>query len=202
MNPTEVLHAIFTDLAVKLAHRPHREDYYTTAICAEAWPQLHNRILVATGLGLDPLREVLGSHEIDNLRARCLPETKDFYADLVLTEDQSSFTGNSFLALNDFSRALKITHLFEFKFLSSFPSLSRGIARADTFKLKVLREYVRITCGEFPHTEQVIFNLKRHDKPPKRLSTIMGWFTDPAFRADTDGVLISIIDDGNLHRIP
>lgn len=95
-----------------------------------------------------------------------------------------------------------ITHLYEFKYLTAFPSLPRKRAREDTYKLKVLGEYVRLSCGKLPHMEQFIVASERKSKRRHTVQSLRSWYADDEIKKDTEGVTVSLVDVfGTIHRI-
>lgn len=203
MTTAALIHETIGALALRHARVMHREDHYSLALFGMLWERLGERMLVATGLGVKHLEEKIQGTHADSLRRAHLPETKDFYADLLITKPSETERPVMMLSLDMFIDRLPITHLYEFKFLNAFPSLSRKLARADTYKLRVLGEYVRQCTGTLPHMEQFVFESTRPDKKPRTVRHLRAWFEEASFRREVDCVHISLVDSqGTIHSVP
>jgi len=169
------------------------------------WPSFRERLLYATGLDVNAISgkfKSAGALEIENLRDNFLRDTYDYYADLILTAPLGTTRLRSTLSQADVLTQISITHLYEFKYLTAFPSLPRKRAREDTYKLKILGEYIRLSCGTLPHMEQFIVASDRVSKRRYSLDLLLSWFADDTIKKDTGGVIVSIVDvDGTIHRI-
>ena len=195
-------------LVQKTAGQLHREGYYTTRLFAKLWPFFGERLLCTTGLDVKFIIDQFsrnGAKEFENLRGTHLEKTYDYYADLILTAPLGDTTLKNTLSLDEVLKHVQITHLYEFKYLTAFTSLSGAVARDDTYKLKVLGEYIRLSCGIRPHMEQFIVLSDRKDKKkvPPSLDKIRRWFDEADFQEKTEGVIVSIVDaDGEtIHTI-
>lgn len=166
------------------------------------WPQYEGRLLTATGITLKTLQELILDTAIDDIRKSHIPKTKDFYPDLLITEPQNGRCLMSTLSIDAVLESEKITHLYEFKYLTSFPSLPRKIAREDTYKLKVVGEYIRQATGTIPYMEQFLVTSERPNAQHKTVDALMCWFGDDEIKANTTGVVVSIVGtDGAIHTI-
>lgn len=194
MTVLDRIHEGYLQLARDMGTCTCREDQYSMVLFAKLWPLLGGQLQVSTGLGREYLLPRIKDTSADALRMRRLPKTKDFYADLIVTEAPGPEAPTCFLGLNDFADRLRVTHLFEFKYLSAFTSLSRGVARKDGYKLKVLGEYVRCMCGTAPHMEQVIFNFHRPGKKMRTNEQLASWFRGDDFLKEAEGVSVLIVD--------
>ena len=150
--------------------------------------------MVSTGLNLADMTGKL-SPAVDRLRQEWLPDTKDFYADMLLAEvPYLSYKGEFLQALHEFAHELPITHVYEFKYLSAFPTLSRNVTRQDAIKLMVIGDYLHAVSGKTPHLEQVIFNFPASDYPRKTTERIRSWFETDGFLALVPNVNVTVVD--------
>lgn len=205
MKEADQIREAFEELVRETKGQLHREDQFTVRLFAKLWPSFRERLLYATGLGVDAIKERFwhsGAIEVEALRDNFLRDTYDYYADLILTAPLGSAQLKSTLSQAEVLTQVPITHLYEFKYLTSFPFLPRKRAREDTYKLKVLGEYIRLSCGVLPHLEQFIVASNRESKRRNSLELLLSWFADDEIKKDTEGVIVSIVDvDGNIHRI-
>jgi hypothetical protein len=199
MNEIDYVHQGYQELARKFSGHVHREGHYTMALCAELWPHLRDRMLVWTGLGVNSLRAKIGP-QTESIRQKYLPRTKDFYADLLLTNiSYRTYNCEDLTGLDVFSDSLPVSHVFEFKFLSAFTTLSRKIAREDTAKLRVLGGYLEKSLGRMPYLEQVVFNFPRKGVRAKSTGLLQRWFTADGFKDQFPEVKVLIVDqDGAI----
>ena len=193
-------------LVQETAGQLHREGYYTTRLFAQLWPLFKERLLCTTGLGVKFITDKFEENDAtEKLRRKYLPKTRDYYADLILTAPLGDTTLKNTLSLDEVLKHVQITHLYEFKYLTAFTYLRCKHARTDTYKLKVLGEYIRLSCGIRPHMEQFIVLSDRKDKKkvPPSLDKIRRWFDEADFQEKTEGVIVSIVDaDGEtIHTI-
>ena len=187
-------------LVASTAYETHREDHFTVILFAQLWPVLQERLLYSTGLGLDPLLSKIKDSETDHLRQTRLPKTKDFYPDLIITAPLNGVCRKSTIGIDHFIDQFNVTHLYEFKYLTAFTTLSRGTARKDTYKLKILGEYVRVATGQLPHLEQFIVMTNRPAKRTHTIESLQSWFNDEQIKIETEGVQVSIMDTaGGIH---
>lgn len=202
MNEANIISRAISDLVVATANQIHREEYFTTMLFGSLWQAFGVRMLGTTGLGLTTLQPVIKGTHADSLRAQHLPKTKDYYVDLLITTPLDGRRITSTLRIDDVLLDRNVTHLYEFKYFTSFQTMSRHHAREDGYKLKVLGEYVRISSGLLPHMEQFIVLSKRPCKAkPKTVASVSRWFDDIAYRSDTQGVIKSIVDvDGSIYQ--
>ena len=202
MNELEDIRSALSTIARSTADQLHREEHFTIMLFASLWPAYSDRLLSTTGLGVDVLKARISDTEADKIRGLHLPDTKDFYADFLMTAPMKAGRLKSTMSIDAVLEQATITHICEFKYLTAFPSLSKKIAREDTYKLKILGEFIRISSGISPHMEQFVVASKRNCKHPHDVNALMNWFGDAEFRADTQGVRISIIDvDGVIHSV-
>jgi hypothetical protein len=181
MNDTDTIRTVLSEVGATMSRRFHREDHYTMAICANLWQMFKDRMFVAVGLDVGALTEVIGGTKVDELRIQRLPP--------------------QMLALNQFTKNLPPTHVFEFKFLNAFPTLPKKVARADSYKLYILGQYIQRVSGTMPYLEQVLFTSTRTDKRIRSVAELSAWFQDEEIKTETEGVHVSIIDaDGRIHR--
>lgn len=170
-------------------------------LCAELWPTLSGRLLFRTGLDWRVLAKRIEGTHAGQIRQDRLPRTKDFYADLIVTEGCPASSCN----IDDVLKETPILCLYEFKYLTSFTTLGPKRARADAYKLEVLGEFIRGSTGQLPHLEQFIVASQRQ-RPGKRQPTVhrlKTWFEEPAFRSAKRNVVISILDlDGRTVVLP
>lgn len=201
MNDTDTIREVLSKVGATMSRRFHREDHYTMAICANLWQMFKDRMFVAVGLDVGALTEVIGGTKVDELRIQRLPDTKDFYPDLLITTSPGVSLPPQMLALNQFSKNLPPTHVFEFKFLNAFPTLPKKVARADSYKLYILGQYIQRVSGTMPYLEQVLFTSTRTDRRIRSVAELSAWFQDEEIITETEGVHVSIIDaDGRIHR--
>lgn len=196
MSEIERIHNEFRWLAEHNKGRKHREGQYTMALCGGLWSDYGKQMLVHTGLGREQLWNNVGEAVRTVLNGPLLSKTMDFYPDLLLTDvSVESYPDKDFCGLDRFVGAVSITHVFEFKFLNAFTTLSRGKAREDTAKLYVLGEYLKNknASGKQPHLEQVIFNFTAPGCRPKTNQQLRSWFTDGGFRGQFKDVAITIV---------
>lgn len=201
MDVITTIRSAVSALARRTADQRHREQQFTMMLCAELWPHLGERLLAWTGLDWKTLIKRIEGTEADRIRQDHLPDTKDFYADLIVTDPPKDVHLKSTLRIDHVLEQMPISCIYEFKYLTSFPSLSRKIAREDTYKLKVLGEYVGRFIGRKPHMEQFIIASRRSQagKRIRTVETLNSWFQDAEFRTVTSEVVITIVDvDGNL----
>ena len=205
MNEADHIREAVVELIRDTAGQLHREDQFTVRLFAKLWPTFRERLLYATGLDVKEIVKQLdrgGETEVEELRKVHLEKTYDYYADLILTAPLGSAQLKSTLSQADVLTQVPITHLYEFKYLTSFPFLPRKRAREDTYKLKVLGEYIRLSCGVLPHLEQFIVASNRKSKRSNSLELLLSWFADDEIKKDTEGVIVSIVDTkGTIHRI-
>lgn len=190
----DVVRETYSRFAKTYGSHVHREGHYTLALCAMLWPYLGDRLLVSTGLPFDKLEGKLDP-QVDALRRERIPKTRDFYVDLLLTSAPYLLHPGEFLqGLHEFADCLPVTAIYEFKYLSAFPTLSRQVARADAVKLKVVGDYLRNVSGVLPHRELVIFNFPASDYPPKQNSRLRAWFVEEGFVDLVSDIHILIVD--------
>jgi len=205
MKESDHIREAVVELIRDTAGQLHREDQFTVRLFAKLWPTFRERLLYATGLDVKEIVKQFdcgGKTEVEELRKVHLDKTYDYYADLILTAPLGSVQLTSTLSQVEVLKQVPITHLYEFKYLTAFPSLPRKRAREDTYKLKVLGEYVRLSCGTLPHLEQFIVASGRTCKHKHSLELLLSWFADDEIKKDTEGVTVSIVDvDGTIHRI-
>lgn len=204
MSEIDDIRSAISTIAHATADHLHREEHFTIMLFAALWPKYSDRLLSTTGLDLKKeLQPVIAGTEADEIRKLYLNKTQDFYADLLLTAPMPH--GNHLNCTLSIDRVLKqspITCICEFKYLTAFPTLPKKIARQDTYKLKVLGEYIRIVSGTAPHMEQFIVASRRQCKYPKSVDNLIQWFSDDEIKSDTKGVRISIVDvDGVIHSV-
>ena len=188
-------------LVSQTADQVHREDHFTMMLCAELWPALRGRLLFRTGLGWRILAKWLEGTDAERIRQCHLPDTKDFYADLIVTDPAAEKSPTSTCSIDDVLKEMPIACLYEFKYLTSFTTLNPRKAREDTFKLKVLGEFVRLSVGSTPHMEQFVIasRRRRNARKPASVERLTNWFQDAEFRSSTEGVAITIVDtDGKM----
>lgn len=205
MNEADQIREALVELVQETAGQLHREDQFTVRLFAKLWPSLRERLLYATGLDVEIIKEQFHRAEVtevERIRQTFLNKTHDYYADLILTAPLGVTTLKSTLSQAEVLTQVPITHLYEFKYLTAFPSLPRKRAREDTYKLKVLGEYIRLSCGTLPHLEQFIVASDRVSDRGNSLELLLSWFADEEIKKDTKGVIVSIVDvDGTIHRI-
>ena len=202
MNEIDDIRSTISTIARSSADQLHREEHFTIMLFAALWPTYSDRLLSTTGLDINILRSKIGGTEADKIRDRHLSRTRDFYADLLMTAPTNGLRLKNSLSIDKVLEQAPITHLCEFKYLTAFPSLSPKIAKEDTYKLKVLGEYIRIASGTAPHMEQFIVASKRSCKHPKSVQNLIQWFNDEEIKSGTTGVRISIVDvDGVIHTV-
>ncbi len=186
-----------------MANEIHREDHFSVLLYAQLYPKLGKRMLYATGLYVDQLVARIKDTEAENLRIKHLKKGKDFYADLIITDTFKKPEFYKTLTIDNFIEQIPVTHLYEFKYLTSFPSLSKAIAREDTYKLQIMGEYVLNITGKLPHLEQFVVMSNRPNNQtnkPRSFDTIKDWFSCNEFKRETQNVKISIIDTaGKIH---
>jgi hypothetical protein len=188
-------------LVVETANEIHREEYFTAMLFAHLWPIYGKRLLFTSGLGLAPLLSQIKGSTADLVRQKHLPGTKDFYADLIITAPLSRTDPSSTMGIDHFLPKRQITHLYEFKYLTSFPTLSRKHAREDTYKLQILGEYVFAVSGVRPYLEQFVMLTNRPAKRTHTIKSLQGWFMDEEIQAKTPDVCVTLVDTfGNLHK--
>lgn len=203
MNEAQVISEAVSALVRATADQIHREEYFTTMLFGSLWQAFGVRMLGTTGLELATLQSKIYGTKADDIRGQHLPHTKDFYADLLLTAPSHGRPITSTLRIDTVLHDIPITHLYEFKYFTSFQTMARHHAREDGYKLKVLGEYIRVVTGVPPHMEQFIVLSKRPYKhaKPKTVESVSTWFNDEAYKTDTQGVIIGIVDtDGRIHR--
>jgi len=200
MNEITDVRETMSSIARSTSDQLHREEYLTVMLFASLWPKYSGRILGTTGLTLDTLQRRIQGTPADELRKEHLPKTKDFYPDLLITAPLDGHDLISTLSIDAVLGATQITHIYEFKYLTSFPTLPRKIAREDTYKLKVIGEYIHQETGTLPHMEQFIVASEREKAQRKNVDALMRWFDDDELKAKTTGVVISIVGtDGKIH---
>ncbi len=183
-----------------MAQEIHREDHFTVRLYAKLWSHLDERILYSTGLYKTQLVPRIEGSDAEALRQKRLPKEMDFYADLIVTAPFKNGERPCTLSIDDFIEHVPITHLYEFKYLTAFQTLSRKIARKDTYKLQVMGQYVLSATGRLPYLEQFVVMSKRAAKRVHSLESLRSWFHDPEFSKETKDVRISIVDtDGTIH---
>ena len=203
MSEIDDIRSAISTIARATADHLHREEHFTIMLFAALWPKYSDRLLSTTGLDLNTkLLPIIAGTDADIIRDRHLNTTQDFYADLLLT---SPINGNHLTCTLSIDLVLKqapITHICEFKYLTAFPTLSRKIAQKDTYKLKVLGEYIRMVSGTAPHMEQFVVASRRQCKYPKSVENLKQWFSDDEIIMSTKDVHISIVDvDGIIHSV-
>lgn len=182
------------------AQEIHREEYFTVRLFAQLWSRLNERILYSTGLYITQLVPRIEGSDADALRRKYLSKGMDFYADLIVTAPFKNGERPCTLSIADFIERVPVTHLYEFKYLTAFQTLSRKIAREDTYKLQIMGQYVLSATGRLPYLEQFVVMSKRAAKRVHTLESLRNWFRDPEFRKETKNVHISIVDtDGTIH---
>lgn len=200
MNEISDVRDAISLIARSTAGQLHREEYLTVMLFATLWPKYSGRILGTTGLTLDTLRHGIQGTAADEIRAEYLPKTKDFYPDLLVTAPHGYSSLTSTLSIDAVLAAAQITHLYEFKYLTSFPSLPRKFARQDTYKLAVVGEYIRQETGVLPHMEQFIVASDRKKAQHRTIDALTRWFDDEQFKSRTMGVVVSIVGtDGRIY---
>ncbi|HMO52799.1 MAG TPA: hypothetical protein PKE26_16615 [Kiritimatiellia bacterium] len=201
MSEINTVRTAVTCMAKNTAGQLHREDYYTMMLFAALWPELNTRLLGTTGIGLEDLTPDRIGNYAERLRQRYLPDTKNYFADLLITAPNYGAPLKSTLEIDEVLQQIPITHIYEFKFFASFPTLPRQVARKDTYKLKILGEYIRIACGQLPHMEQFVFMSHRNAKRQHSIESLLEWFQEDQFVADTSGVIVSVVDtNGMIHE--
>lgn len=205
MKEANQIREALVELVRETAGQLHREDQFTVRLYAKLWPSFQERLLYATGLDVQIIKEQFqraGVTEVERIRDTFLNKTYDFYADLILTAPLGVTKLKSTLSQAEVLAQVPITHLYEFKYLTAFPTLPRIRAREDTYKLKVLGEYVRLSCGKLPHMEQFIVASERISKRRHTIHSLRSWYADDEIKKDTDGVTVSLVDvDGTIHNI-
>ena len=184
-----------------MGHEIHREDHFTVQLYAQLWPELGNRILYSTGLYVDQLIPRIRGTFAEAILSERLTNAKDFYADLIVTDPFQKGSRACTLSIADFIESVRVTHLYEFKYLTSFPTLPRKVAREDTYKLQVMGQYVLAVTGQMPHLEQFVVLSNRLAQRVHTVESLQNWFSDAAFRKETQDVSISIVDThGQIHQ--
>lgn len=188
-------------LVQRTAGALHREEYFTSRLTARLWPHLGERILGTTGLYVNVLEQVIRGSPADALRMQYLPKTKDFYADLMVLDDLAGTRLRSSLTIDAVLEQVGITHLYEFKYLTSFPTMEPRHAKADTCKLVVLGEFVHAVTGVRPCLHQFVVATNRVAKKTRTVQNLLGWFSEDMVRGAWRNVCIEVVDpDGNCHR--
>lgn len=202
MNEIQDIRLAIQNIARNTANQIHREEHFTIMLFASLWPKYSERLLSTTGLELSKLLSRIAGSGADQLRQRHLGRTKDFYLDLLLTAPMNGKHLSSTLNIETVLAETPITHICEFKYLTSFPSLPRKVAREDTYKLQILGEYIRSVSGTAPEMDQFVVASNRGLKAPRSLHSLTQWFSDAEFRAETRNVRINLVDtNGILHLI-
>ena len=190
-----------SDNVAAMTNEVHREDHFTVLLYAQLWPEFGDRILYSTGLYVDQLIARINGTVADDLRLDRLSDAKDFYADLIVTDSFQKGSRDCTLSIADFIERVNVTHLYEFKYLTSFPTLPRKVAREDTYKLQVMGQYVLSATGRLPHLEQFVVLSNRLAKRVHTVESIQNWFSETEFREETKDVRISIMDThGQIHQ--
>jgi hypothetical protein len=202
MNEIDDIRSAISKLARNTAGQLHREEQLTVMLFASLWAKYSGRLLGTTGLPLNILQARIQGTPAEDIRQKHLPKTKDFYPDLLITAPLHGLDLPNTLNIDAVLESAPITHIYEFKCLTSFPSLPRKIAREDTYKLKVVGEYIRLKTGVLPHMEQFVVESNRKKAAKKNLDRLLRWFDDDELKAQTKDVVVSVVAvDGSIHEV-
>jgi len=199
---TQRIREAYTILARRHSNHVYREDQYVALLCGYIWPELGERLFIATPIATSVMRQHLDTGSLALLES-AFANKKEFTPDLIVTESSHlDSEGEFYTAIDDFVIKPGVSHIYEYKSTSSFRSMNKLHVCKDILRLEIVGRYIQAVTSRMPHLEHVLFNFPASDSKQRTNEQLSSWYTADDFLSQAPNVHVLIVDSsGSIHKL-